>query len=136
MLPPVSDINFLAVVVSALAAMAIGMLWYSPALFAKPWMKAVGKKSEDLGGSNTGYAFSAMTALVTAYILAHIIDYTGSVTLLQGLVTGFWIWLAFVAPAIGVDIVYSARPRELFYINAGYHLAYLLVMGAILSVWV
>ena len=31
------DISWIAVVVAAIAAFAIGALWYSPALFARAW---------------------------------------------------------------------------------------------------
>ena len=35
-------VNLWAVLVSALATMVAGFLWYSPMLFAKPWMVAMG----------------------------------------------------------------------------------------------
>ncbi len=136
MLPPVTHINYLAVIVAALVQMVVGALWYSPLLFAKPWMKAVGKTMEEMRSSASMYLFPALGALLTAYVMAHIIDYTGAITLGQGLQTGFWLWLGFTAPAVGVDIVFAGRPKELFYINAGYHLVNFLLAGAILAVWV
>lgn len=36
------DVNYLAVIVGALVYFGIGALWYSPALFATPWMAASG----------------------------------------------------------------------------------------------
>lgn len=40
-------VNLWAVLGAALATMAIGFLWYSPALFGKPWMLAMGYDAED-----------------------------------------------------------------------------------------
>src|SRR5216684_1584610 len=37
-----AGINFWAVLVSAIATMVIGFLWYSPMLFANPWMRLMG----------------------------------------------------------------------------------------------
>ena len=36
------DLNWLAVLVAALAYFAIGALWYAPPLFGKAWMAAGG----------------------------------------------------------------------------------------------
>ena len=40
-------VNLWAVLVSALATMVAGFLWYSPALFARPWMIASGYDPND-----------------------------------------------------------------------------------------
>ncbi|PYX37422.1 MAG: hypothetical protein DMG81_14180, partial [Acidobacteria bacterium] len=40
-------VNFWAVLGSAVATMVIGFLWYSPLLFAKPWMLAMGYDPAD-----------------------------------------------------------------------------------------
>jgi hypothetical protein len=40
-------INPWAVLVSAIAAMVIGFLWYSPILFANPWMRLMGIDTND-----------------------------------------------------------------------------------------
>jgi hypothetical protein len=45
---PQVHINFLAVVVAAVAAFIIGGLWYSPLLFAKPWVNAHGYSEEQV----------------------------------------------------------------------------------------
>ena len=36
------EVNLLAVLVSGVAAMVIGALWYSPLLFGKLWMNGMG----------------------------------------------------------------------------------------------
>lgn len=35
------EINYLAVLVAALANFFLGALWYSPVMFAKPWSKMI-----------------------------------------------------------------------------------------------
>jgi hypothetical protein len=41
------DVNLWAVLVSGLATMAVGFLWYSPLLFAKPWVVLMGYDPND-----------------------------------------------------------------------------------------
>ncbi|RPI66461.1 MAG: DUF1761 family protein [Ignavibacteriales bacterium] len=42
------EINYLAVFVSAVIIFLLGGLWYSPVLFAKPWMSVINKTEEEL----------------------------------------------------------------------------------------
>ena len=35
-------VNYMTVLAAAVASMAVGLLWYSPLLFGKPWMKLMG----------------------------------------------------------------------------------------------
>ena len=95
-------INSLAVLVAAIVSMAIGALWYSPLLFAKQWMRLSGMtdtkikqaKAKGMAGS---YLLAFAGCLVTAYVLAHVVDYTDATSFALGIQTGFWIWLGFSA---------------------------------------
>lgn len=40
-------IHLLAVVVAAISTMVVGFLWYSPLLFANPWMREMGYDPND-----------------------------------------------------------------------------------------
>ena len=42
------DVNYIAVVIAAVAGMIIGAVYFQPAVAGKAWMKAVGKTEEDL----------------------------------------------------------------------------------------
>ena len=43
----VMDVNLWAVLVAGIATMVVGFLWYSPMLFARPWMVAMGYDPDD-----------------------------------------------------------------------------------------
>jgi hypothetical protein len=43
-----ANINYLAVLVAALAAYFFGALWYSSVLFGNTWLRALGKSKEEL----------------------------------------------------------------------------------------
>ena len=71
-----------------------------------------------------------------AAVLAVLEQRIGIVGAMHGARLGAFIWLGFAA-TIGLTAnSYSNKPRSLFFIDAGYQLAYMTVMGAILAAWV
>lgn len=133
---PEVEINYLAVLVAAAINMGLGALWYSPALFGKAWAKLTDRKLEDMTGGGMGYGVAAIGALLQAYILAHFVQYAAADTAGEGAVTGFWLWLGFVAVAMAVNAVFEGRSWKLWKINVGYYLVVLLINGALLAIWV
>jgi hypothetical protein len=137
---PTANVNILAVVVAALVTFVLGAFWYSPVLFARQWMQAQGYTPEKLEamkkkGMTRAYLVSVLCYLVMAYVVALLASYTNSTSLAQGLWLGFLVWLGFAA-TIGLTAnQFSEKPIAAWVVDAGYQLAYLLVMGAVLSVW-
>lgn len=133
---PGLDVNYLAVVAAAFINMVIGAVWYSPLLFAKEWMRHIGRRTEDLRAQgNKGYVIAAAGALLQAYILSHFVQYAGAITWTEGAVTGFWLWLGFVAVSSAVNTSFSGRPWGLWKIDSGYFLVVLVITGALLASW-
>jgi uncharacterized protein DUF1761 len=129
------DINYVAVLVVAIIPMFIGALWYSPALFARGWLKAVGRTEDELGGMKLGYVISAIGALLMSYALARIDRWAEVNDLWNGGLVGLLVWLGFVATVLAVTTYFSGRPAKLWFINAGYQLVSLVVVGAIHGAW-
>lgn len=91
------DINYLAVVVAAIAAMVLGFVWYGP-LFGKPWMQLMGFTKDTIDqmkgkGMTKNYVLMMVGALVMAYVLAHALefasDYTQTFGVTAGVMVGF-----------------------------------------------
>ncbi len=131
------EVNYLAVLVAAIVSMAVGFVWYT-VLFGKPWTKLMGytKESIEKDKANMGktYSISFVLALVTAYVLFHVMEmseaYFGNPMVTTGLMTAFWSWLGFVMPVQATDVLFGGRKSwKLFAINTGYQLAQLLAMG-------
>jgi len=130
------NVNFGAVLVSAIAAMVVGGIWYSPMVFAKPWMQLTGRKDMNPGeGAVMGYITAFICVLITAYILAHFVVYAGATTAVQGAVTGIWAWLGFTGTSFLTTYTFSNRPKKLWAIDALQYLATFIVMGLILGAW-
>lgn len=132
---PSVEVHWLAIIVAAVINMVVGMVWYSKGFLGKEWAKLTDRKLEDMSGGGVGYGVAAVGALIQAYILAHFVVYAGSDTFGRGLVTGFWLWLGFVAIAIAVNYVFEGRSWALWKINAGYFLVVLLINGGLLAAW-
>jgi len=131
------QVNYVAVLICAIAAMVTGFLWYGKMLFGKSWMKLTGVTDVDAKSGNMPLLYGSMFigALVEAYVLSHFIHYAGAFTLVNGIKTGVWAWLGFVGPVMMGSYMFSKRPMKLFYIDTGYALVNLMVMGAILATW-
>ena len=137
-----SNVNLLSVLAAGIATMILGFVWYSPALFAKPWMREMGydlndkaklKEMQKSAGATYGIAFLA--GLVSAFMLAKILSITPIDTALYGMKLGLGVWLGFVATVQLTGALFMKSSMRLFAINTGYQLACYLVMGAILAVW-
>jgi Protein of unknown function (DUF1761) len=135
-------VNLLAVLVAAVATMLVGFLWYSPLLFARPWMRAMGyapddktKQDEMRKGAGKLYAISFLTSLVAAFVLARIMRTPYLHTAAHGMRTGIGVWLGFVTTVQLTDTLFGKRPVTLYLINTGYRLVCFVVMGAILAAW-
>ncbi|HEX2215363.1 MAG TPA: DUF1761 domain-containing protein [Xanthobacteraceae bacterium] len=132
-----AGINYWAVLVAAIAAWLVGAGWYMA--FAKPWMAAHGWKSEAemLGPSGkpspVPFVLAFVAELVMAWVLAGVIGHLGQVTLRNGVISGFFVWLGFVLTTMAVNNAYGKRPFSLTVIDAGHWLAVLVVMGAIIG---
>ena len=136
-------VNTWAVLGAAVACMVIGFLWYSPFLFAKPWMVAMGYGPADKAritsmqkSAGPKYGVSFLASLLSAFVLGKIIYHLAITTPLYGMKVGFAVWAAFVMTVQLTDKLFGDRPLNLFLINTGYQLVCYLAMGAILGQWV
>jgi hypothetical protein len=126
------ELNYLAILLSALSTFLIGGLWYSPALFGKAWMKENGFKEEDMKDANMvkifGLAF--VLALISAINLAMFMGPEKDVTM--GAAYGFAAGFGWVATFVGTHYLFERKSFKLFLINAGYSVVALTVMGVII----
>lgn len=134
---PVAEINYVAVLVAALVFMAVGFVWYALPVFGKIWAKEVDMKESDMkqGPAGSGYAIAMGAGLVQTYVLAHFVNYTNASTWVEGLTTGLWIGVGFVAMAIAANYVFARRSVMLWMIDSGYFIVSLAIAGAILAIW-
>jgi Protein of unknown function (DUF1761) len=129
--------NHLAILTSALILWFLGAAWYSPALFAKPWMAmlGIGKGETKRAALYAGMVASFIGDLLVAFILAHFIIWSGTVSFGRGALISFIVWIGFFAAPNLPQGIYEGRPFRLFAINNGYWLVGLLIVGGLLGAW-
>jgi hypothetical protein len=127
------DINWLAVVVAAVASMVVGFVYYHPLVLGKRWQQLMGRDMTGVGGVGVSYAMTAVAALIAAFIVAQFIHWGDQYSLANGAFVGVLGWLGFTATASFSDYVFSGRPWGLFGIQNGYQLISFIVMGAIIG---
>ena len=133
-----STINWLAVLVAGISAFVVGGIWYSPALFGKAWMKENNLSLEEIQKGNKAkiFGWSFILTLICAVNLAMFLtdsplqktDVSWGAT--AGLLTGIWVF-CFVA----IHGLFEHRSWKLIFINGGYSIAALVLMGAIIGLW-
>jgi hypothetical protein len=132
-------VNYLAVIVAAIAVFVLGWLWYSPLLFYKPWMRA---KGIDPAAAMAGAKMPAgklvielVRCLVLAYVIAHFIALIGITSWMIAAHFGLLLWIGFPVIILTGSVLWENVPVKVAAIHAGDWLVKLLVIPIILSVW-
>ena len=127
-------LNWFAVVVAAVATFVLGGVWYSPALFYKPWLRLNAFDEEMLKRGNQAFIFGGSFVLqlvavvnLAAFTAGHDLGFVVAASAAVG--------IGWVATAFGVTYLFERRPFALFAINAGYHIVSYVMIGVILGLW-
>ena len=106
-----TGINYLAVVIAAAAAFVFSGIYYR--VVGDAWMKAIGfnKKSMANKSMRTPLLIAAIADLIMAWVLAGLVAHLGpgQVTAQNGIVSGAFVWLGFVATTIAVSPLTMSR---------------------------
>jgi hypothetical protein len=127
-------INWLAVLVAAIAAFVLGGIWYGP-LFGKMWLQASGMTAEKVKQGNAAmiYGISFVLTAVAAAVLSRFIGAGAGPG--AGAAAGFGIGAALVSTMLGVFYQFEHRPAAHWLVNGAYATAAFTLMGAIIGVW-
>jgi hypothetical protein len=128
-----------ALPLSAIAAFVFSGLWYT--LLNRQWLSAVGLTPERIkaggGDSPLVYAMTFLGHLILAWMLAGIILHMQragiKANMLNGMISGAFIWFGFIFTVLMVTHRYQLRPWSLTLIDGGHWLIVLLIQGAILG---
>lgn len=130
------EINYIAVLVAAVAAFILGALWYSPLLFMKMWVKAGNIDMNKKGGLSPAVAMGIgfVGQLLTAYVLAHFLVLVDADTIRGAILASFWIWVGFIVTTQIGSVLWESKSVKYFAINAAHTLASMLLMATVLTV--
>lgn len=127
-------VNWLGVIVAAVAAMAFGAAWYMT--LSKQWIAAIDKTREQLDASWRPYAWCFAAELVMAYFIALVTPALfGIVDVWTGMVAGAHMWLGFIITAMILNHRYQNMPWRLTLIDGGHLLGVLIVQGIVIGLF-
>jgi len=124
-------VNYLAVVVAAVAGFLLGWGWYMA--FGKVWKDALGRQEGDRKPTPTPFILAGLGSLLMAWMLAGLMGHLANVTVRGGLITAFFVWAGFVLTTTVVNQQFHGSKPLVTIIDAGHWLAVLLLMGAIIG---
>ena len=133
-----SHINWLAVLVAAVAYFLLGALWYS-VLFGKKWAQLV-----KLDTSNPDLKKGMGGMMISTFVLVLIVCFGLEVLVVKfnflqelsyGIKLGLLTGLAFATTAVSIHYVYENKPTNLYLINNGYHVIGHIIAASILVLW-
>jgi hypothetical protein len=131
-------LNYLAVVLAAVASFIFGGLWYGA--LSRAWMEAANISIEEIeavkgGAAIAPYVIAFVAQLVMAYVLAGILGHLGAgqVTLRNGIIAGAICWAGFVATSLAVNHAFQGAKLKLTLIDGGHWLGVLLIQGALIG---
>lgn len=129
------DLNYWAILVSGVAVMALGSVWYMKAVFGKTWLKLVGLKEMNSDNIAMVMISTFILTLISAWglaVLERIMSVSGWV---EGATLGFFLGILFVATNTLINFLYERRSLLLWKLNAAYATLGLAIIGIILAVW-
>ena len=129
-----AGLNWWAILVATAAAFVLGYAWYGP-VFGKAWLAALGKTEDDVQPSATPFVVSFVAALATCIVVAALMLGLGMTGVANGAVLGLVTGVGFIAASMASDTAFCGWGWKLWAIQAGYRVAYSIIMGAIIGAW-
>ena len=131
-------VNYVAIIVTAVAAFVEGWLWYSPLLFGKAYMRLRGVDPATMAQMKmpVGKLIAELgRCLVIAYVLARLVHRLDVVSWRGAVHVGAGLWLGFPATLLVGSVLWDNVKPKLALIHAGDWLVKLLFMTILLTVW-
>lgn len=132
------QLPWIAICVAALASWIFGAAWFGA--FGRVWAVGHGLLASKDAPRGAPPVFALVASFVAEFVMAALL--AGLIAHLSGgghalrpaLLTGFFAWLAFVAPTLATNYAYQRRGFLVFAIDAGHWLGALLLQAATLSI--
>ncbi len=134
------NVTIAPLVVLSLVNFVLSWVWYSPVLFAKPWMKALGMddKHEMTDAEKKAMPWLFVNGLAASVIVVYgmmvMVNSIGAASFLQGALVGLVIWAGF-ALTHSLNTLWEGRKTVVLVINNGLFLFSYVLYGGILAIW-
>jgi hypothetical protein len=128
-------VNYLAVILAAIAVMITGYIWYSPKVFGGVWSRLTGRNMSKMDSPGMSYGLTMFSNLILCLVLAEVLKFSGAHTFPSALKIAGLMWLGFVATTGGINAIFSGKKRDLYLLEQVHHLATVFVAAIVLTLW-
>lgn len=133
------DLNYIAIVVAVIAGQVFGALWFSPLLFANPWMDAIGTTKEEImarpGPKAMPFVIAIAAAFLVAFAIAHILQQLNDPGIEDGLIVGGILGVAVFAAMDATHKAFAGNNLKHYLIDNSHTVITFLIVGAIIGIW-
>ena len=112
-----AEIDWVAVVVSVIASMALGFIWYSKFAFLKIWQEDTGMSDEKMKSGNMPMMFAGMIVMVVVSTIALAL-LIGAGNLEAGLAIGAIVGFGVTAARVMPQYMFAQQPNRLAMMQA------------------
>jgi uncharacterized protein DUF1761 len=129
-----AGLNYLAIILAALAAFGWGAIYYMT--LSKQWLAAVGISREQMQSRSAApFVISFIALIVMSWVLAGTVGHLGpgQVTIKNGIISGLFLWLGFIATTVFVNNAYPGRKYSLSVIDSIHWLGVVVIEGAVIG---
>lgn len=139
-----SKLNYLAILVAALAAFAAGAVWFGPKTFFPMWWKAMGKTEDQQPGDNMGnmgvvFGLTALGQLVMSTTVAIVLQLVyladGSINIWDGALVGLILGIGMAAASSLSHRLFAGAGLKVWLIEVGSDVVNITILGIILAAW-
>lgn len=130
-----SDVNWVAILVAALAFFAVGAVWYQPKVMGARWMKAAEVDPSKASPNPWIFLGTLVAYFLMAMVLAMIAQGIGASSFGDGLALGLSTGVVFVGAQAWVNTSYEGRSFSLVVVNGGVGVIGHVIMAVIVTVW-
>ena len=135
----ISNIHWVAVLVSALVGIASGAIWFGPKTFYPAWSKAMGRSESEVPGNgmNMGIIFGSTFASQFAQAIAMAIILTGvnQPNFVKGALVGLVVGAGIAAASSLGHRLFGGQGFRVWALEVSNDVINLILMGAILGGW-
>ncbi len=127
-------VNYLAVIVAAVAAVVIGIVYYGLAGLGDRLARLMGSTPVGRPGP-AQLVIGVVVALVNAWVLALLSLNLGAASITDGIMLGVLAWLGFMATLSGAQVAFQGRPWNAWLITNVHDVVIQVVIAAIVTLW-
>jgi len=131
--------NWWANIVAAIACFGFEAIWY--VMFLNQWLAGIGRTRDwlehpvDRIPEPLQYLTALVCAVVMAAAISCVVQLTGPQTAYRGMRVATALWMGFNITVWATEYVFEVRPWSLLFINAGFWLIGMNLMGLIVGAW-